>query len=141
MRATVNPDLKHSVDGVLPGKEGDFVDNLATRALVSAGVLRPRDELPPEPPPKPSKAPLVGPEGGEGLRAEFSAAWERREAQVRAERDRAAEAHAAVAAERDRLAAEVAQLRADLDAVRSAAAPKGKAKKGEEQPPAEKAEG
>lgn len=144
MRATVNPDNKHAVDGVLPGREGDFVDNRSTRALVAAGVLRPLDALPPEPPPKPSKAPLVG--GGDDdarrLREEFMAAWESREAEVRAERKRAAEELAAASAERDRLAAESAQLRAELDAIRAAAAPKGKAKaKAGEEPPTEKAEG
>lgn len=43
---------KHHVDDIAPGKEGEVVDNHATRALVRGGVLEALEALPSEPPPR-----------------------------------------------------------------------------------------
>lgn len=140
MRAKVNPSSKHPVDGVAPGAEGDFIDNRATRALVAAEILLPLEELPPEPPPKPAKAPHVAaPDDLRRMHEDFDRSWRAREAEHRAERERAGALLAETEAARARLDAENVALRAELDALR-APGPKAKVKKGEE-PPAEKAEG
>jgi hypothetical protein len=60
MRAKVNPELRAGVDGVLPGAEGDFADTRATRALIDGGILLPLEELPPEPPARVKRPPMVG---------------------------------------------------------------------------------
>lgn len=140
MRAKVDPNCKHSIDNVPPGKEGDFIDNRATRSLIDAGLLHPLDELPPEPPPKSSKAPHVSaPDDVRRLREDFDRAWSRREEEHRAERGRYVTRIEELEAARAKIEAENVALRVELDAIR-AAAPKAKPKKGEE-PPGEKAEG
>lgn len=141
MRAKVDPNSKHPVDNVPPGKEGDFIDNRATRSLIAAGLLHPLEELPPEPPPKPAKAPHVSaPDDLRRMHEDFDRSWKAREAEHRAERERAGARLAETEAARAKLEAENVVLRAELDAIRAAAAPKGKGKKGEE-PATEKPEG
>lgn len=141
MRAKVNPSSKHPVDGVAPGAEGDFIDNRASRALVAAEILLPLEELPPEPPPKPAKAPHVSaPDDVRRMHEDFDRSWRRREAEHRAERERDGARLAETEAARAKLEAENVALRAELDAIRAAAAPKTKGKKDEE-PAGEKAKG
>ena len=80
MRAKVNPELRAGIDGVPPGDEGDFADTHATRALINGGVLLPIEELPPEPPARVRRPPVVGGSDVEALRARFDTSWEEREA-------------------------------------------------------------